>query len=103
VKRTALKRGKRIRPVSAKREAQRDVYEDAKAEVWFRDGGQCQPAKVWPEVRCDGRIDPHHIWQQGKYPSRRADPSAMVVCCAAHHDAIHNGDPRRAKRLELLH
>ena len=108
LRRTPLKRTEaqlrrtRLKPVSERREAGRDAYEDAKAAVWARDRGQCQAERRWPEVACGGRLDPHHVWPQGLYPERRCDPDAMLVVCRRHHDHIHHVDPRRARELELL-
>ncbi|MGH9095128.1 MAG: hypothetical protein ACRDXE_08200 [Acidimicrobiales bacterium] len=92
----------RLAPVSQKRRDGRDTYEDAKAAVWRRDCGTCTAELTWPEVGCGGRIDPHHVWPQGRYPERRDDPDAMTLVCRAHHDAIHHQDPVRARQLGLL-
>lgn len=97
-----MKRGGRLAPVSKKRLAERAAYEDAKTAVEYRDRGECQAERSWPEVKCWGRRDPHHIAPTGRYPERRADPDNMTTLCRGHHDAVHQVDPVRARALGLL-
>ena len=94
MRRTPLKR------VSERRAS--DEYLKAREAVWARDRGQCQAARLWREVRCGGRLDPHHIWPQGLYPERRCDPDWMIVLCRRHHTAVHQEDPAKARELGLL-
>ena len=84
---TVLRRTQLAR-VSPKRRDMQSLYERAVQTVLLRDKG-CVVARVWPEVRCSGRLDPHHVWTQRMYPERRCDPEAMVTSCRAHHDAVH--------------
>lgn len=95
-------RRSRLSPVSARRSDMRVEYERAKMKAWERDRGQCQAAKIWPEVVCAGRKDPHHIRPQGMYPELRADPDNLIVLCRAHHQAVHLQEPVKARELGLL-
>lgn len=92
-RRTALRRsaGKRAR-------SPRPVDASVVAEVVLRDGG-CVARGVVAEVRCWGRLDPHHVLPRGRGGGDTADN--LIVVCRAHHDWIH-GHPRDAIRLGLL-
>lgn len=92
----------RLSQQSDKRRAQQGEYDRARQKVFERDRGTCQAANVWPEIECWGVRDPHHVWPQGVYPERRCDPDAQIVLCRGHHDAVHFGDPIRARQLGLL-
>lgn len=102
LRRSPMKRGKPLKQRSDRRSAERDAYEAAKFQAWSRDRGQCQAERKWPEIECKGRLDPHHIASQGQYPELRCAVDNLVVLCRAHHDAIHQDDPLRARQLGLL-
>lgn len=100
-RRTPLVRKSRLRPVSEKRKAQRLDYSQAKAVVWERDTGQCQPGLHLRDGKCSTEIHPHHVWPQARYPERRCDPDVMVLSCSIHHRMIHD-NPKWAKRAGWL-
>lgn len=100
-RRTPLARRTQLRPVSKARQRQRRDYEQAKAEVWARDGGHCQPGLLLRDGKCTLEIHPHHIWTQRQYPKLRCDPDVMVCCCSYHHRLIHD-NPKWAKRAGWL-
>lgn len=77
-----------LRRVSEKRRDMQAMYERAVQTVILRDRG-CAVRERWPEVRCHGRIDPHHIAPQGRHPELRCDTTNMICACRAHHDALH--------------
>ena len=77
-----------LRRVSEKRRDLQHIYERAVQTVMLRDRG-CKVKEGWPEVRCSGRIDPHHIAPTGRYPELRCDTSNMISSCRAHHNAVH--------------
>lgn len=91
----------RLSPVSEKRAAQRGEYEDAVAAAFLRDRWSCHAEKLAGNVACGGRLDPHHVWPTGQ-GGPRCDPDNIIACCRAHHDWIHQTDPRRARELGLL-
>jgi hypothetical protein len=91
----------RLRPVSQDRLDDEDAWRDTKLAVTARDRGRCQAEIVWPEVACSGRIDPHHVWPVGA-GGPRCDVENVTSLCRAHHDAVHQSDPRRARKLGLL-
>ena len=86
--------------VSAKRRDIQNLYERAVQAVLLRDRG-CKVAEGWPEVRCHGRIDPHHIAPTGRYPELRCEVDNMICACRAHHNAVH-AYPELARMRGLL-
>ena len=88
--------------VSAKRKDEAHEYDRARTIAFLRDKGVCQAARIWLEVECSGRLDPHHIHPVGRYPELRCDPDNLVTLCRAHHSAAHDADPVRARELGLL-
>lgn len=90
-----------IRSVSAKRKAEQPEYERAVKRVFARDKGLCQAARLWPEIACAGRIDPHHRWPVGE-GGPRCDPDNILLLCRRHHDAAHVEDRAKATRLGLI-
>ena len=74
--------------VSKKRKDLQDLYQRAVQTVMLRDKG-CVIADGWPEVRCSGRLDPHHVAPTGRFPELRCEPSNIITACRAHHDAAH--------------
>ena len=88
-----------IARVSAKRRAQQGEYERAVQTVLLRDKG-CQAVHVWREVRCHGRLDPHHVLPRSR-GGALADPDNLLTLCRAHHDSAH-AYPELAKQRGLL-
>lgn len=88
--------------VSKRRSAESVEYRKAKEQAWLRDRGQCQARRIWPEIDCHGRIDPHHVAPTGRFPELRCDVDNLKCVCRGHHDAIHHQDPVRARELGLL-
>jgi hypothetical protein len=87
-----LKRGK---PMKAKAKAvPKDVYQ----QVLARDGG-CVARLLVPEVRCAGRIDPHHALMRSQGGKDTLED--LIAVCRAHHDYIH-ANPARSYELGLL-
>lgn len=71
-----------------------DVY----SEVILRDRG-CVAERVWPDVKCFGRLDPHHVLRRSQGGQDTA--ANLVTLCRAHHDAVH-ANPARSFGLGLL-
>lgn len=99
-----LKRGKplqarrRIKPESDKRAAEREDYRDAKMAMRARSGWRCAAETLVPEVRCGGRLDPHHTKLRGIHFT---DADSLDQICRAHHDWIH-AHTRQARERGLL-
>ena len=91
----------RLAQQSDKRRAESAEYARAKQRAFDRDKGQCQAKDLVPHVACAGRIDPHHVAPQGRYPELRCDVDNIRCVCRRHHDWI--GDhPLDARELGLL-
>lgn len=101
LKRSALKRRSPLARVSPKRRAQDAALKAAKAAVRARDV-TCVAGLLWPEVKCGGRLEAHHIAASGMYPELLCDEDNMRLLCAEHHRHVHHVDPRWARRLGLL-
>jgi hypothetical protein len=99
-----LKAKKRIAPVSSRRREQSVAEKDARWRdtVLWRDKGECQARRMWREVKCFGAVQAHHIAPKKNWPELRHDPVNGIGLCLAHHNAVHDGDPQRARRLKLL-
>lgn len=52
-----------------------------------------------PEVRCFGRLDPHHVLRRSQ--GGQDTPDNLVTLCRAHHDQVHR-QVARALILGLL-
>ena len=72
----------------------KDVYQ----RVLARDGG-CVARLLVPEVRCAGRIDPHHALMRSQGGKDTLED--LIAVCRAHHDYIH-ANPARSYELGLL-
>lgn len=90
-----------LKQVSPKRAAERTEYDRAVQRAFARDRHTCRAATAWPEVACQGRLDPHHIGPVSRFPELRCEVSNLAVSCRAHHDAIH-ANPVKARELGLL-
>ncbi len=114
---TALKRYKRINPISAKRRRQRAARLACVAAVLKRDGYKCT---FWAHVPqtvgafreesaslnfidppcCDGQLDVHEplMRSHGADPT---DPDQCITLCRSHHTWSHN-HPLAAEQLGLI-
>jgi hypothetical protein len=89
---STIKRGK---PIKTKVKAvPKDIYQ----QVLARDGG-CVARPLVPEVRCAGRIDPHHALMKSQGGQDTLDD--LIAVCRSHHDYIH-ANPARSYELGLL-
>lgn len=118
LKRTPLKRvpfKRRPRRFTAEQRLAHKEYVLARLRAWERDGGECQvPVLVarqraagvnlfpaWLLTPCSGRIDPHHVWPQQRYPERRADVDVLLCLCRQHHESVH-AHPAVSRQYGLL-
>ena len=104
MKRTPLQRKTPLRSTSTlarspmKRSRPKATDRAVVAQVVLRDGG-CVARSQVPEVRCAGRIDPHHVLPRGRGGK---DTTENLIClCRAHHDWVHS-NPSRAYDLGFL-
>ena len=96
----ALKRGKRIKPVSDKRRAEIELRRDVVMEVHARDR-YCQAEKLWPEIACGGPLDVHEPNARSRNQGDWLDAAKSILICRQHHSAIHE-HPRLARERGLL-
>lgn len=92
---TALRRSS---PLRASRSRSLGVDPSLRDEVMSRDRG-CRAAGLVRDVRCWGRIDPHHLRRRSQGGLDSADN--LIAVCRAHHDWIHE-HPMIASTLGLL-
>ena len=91
-----------LKPVSPKRAAERGEYDRAVQRAFARDRYRCRVVDVWPESGpCFGRITPHHIAPQGRFPELRCDVDNIMTACLKHNDWV-SDHPALAKELGLL-
>lgn len=92
MKRSPIKRGK---PIKSKiKSVPKDIYQ----QVLDRDGG-CVARSLIPDVRCVGRIDPHHALMKSQGGQDTLDD--LIAVCRSHHDYIH-ANPAISYELGLL-
>lgn len=99
MKRTPLRRGRRLRPVSKRRQAQAVDYRLARGELMLAADGECQ-------VRgpgCTGAgQDAHHVTARGRAgPLLPGEGQRLIYVCRADHDYIH-AHPGWARERGLL-
>ena len=90
----ALKRGKRLRPVSAKRAAGAEDRRDVRMELFARDRGYCllDVGNYHPVVgACAGPWTPHHIIKAWKQPPYTLE--VLVTLCARHNTWVEDNPP----------
>lgn len=97
-RKTELKRGQPIKRGKPITKRSRAVPKDVYAQVLARDGG-CVARLLVPEIRCQGRIDPHHALMRSQGGKDTLED--LIAVCRAHHDWIHN-HPARSYELGLL-
>jgi hypothetical protein len=90
---TALKRGEPIKRTRAK-----PVPSSLYQQVLARDLG-CVARDTVRQIRCMGRIDPHHILPRGRGGADTLEN--LVSLCRAHHDWVHD-HPAESYDLGLL-
>lgn len=88
---------KRITPLRPGRKS-RGVPSELREEVARRDG-DCRGRALIPEVKCWGRLDPHHVLRRSQ--GGKDEASNLVTLCRSHHDWVH-AHPADSKRLGLL-
>ncbi|MEM8873640.1 MAG: HNH endonuclease signature motif containing protein [Planctomycetota bacterium] len=91
---TPLKRGTsqltrrtKLRPMSAKREAERLIRKAVRVRVLARDKGRCQLRVVG--VCTSHAVDVHEVRPRGR-GGDYLDPDNCVAACRACHDHVHN-------------
>jgi len=90
---TPLKRGEPI-----KRSRSKPVPSSLYQQVLARDLG-CKARDTVRQIRCFGRIDPHHILPRGRGGADTLEN--LVSLCRAHHDWVHD-HPAESYDLGLL-
>lgn len=98
MKRSPLQRKTPLRAKSRPKSKPRPVPADVYAEVVRRDMG-CVAQRLVPEVRCVGRLDPHHVLMRSQGGPDTVDN--LKTLCRAHHDWVH-ANPARSYELDLL-
>lgn len=97
-RKTELKRGEPIRRGQPIKKRVKVVPKGIYAQVLARDGG-CVARALVPDIRCHGRIDPHHALMRSQGGQDTLED--MIAVCRAHHDWIH-ANPARSYELGLL-
>lgn len=95
---STLKQGSNLSRKKAPRRRSLAVDKDLYTSVLARDGG-CVARTMIPEVRCFGRIDPHHQLMRSQGGKDSLDN--LIAVCRSHHDWIH-GHPARSYEMDLL-
>lgn len=99
---TFSKKPKPMKRMSDKRAAELDAYDELVTRVKRRAGGKCEAERRWPEVRCAGPLDPHHVNAGMGGRKLVCEISDLLLICRAHHDEIHQVDPQGARERGLL-
>lgn len=98
MKRSPLKRKTPLRTRSTLKSKPKPVPSDIYAEVVLRDKG-CVAQRIVPEVKCAGRLDPHHVLMRSQGGQDTAEN--LKTLCRAHHDWVH-AHPAASYDLDLL-
>lgn len=78
-------RRSRIKPVSAKRLAERDARDEVRETTFRRAGFRCQAPDGQFGIRCSGSLECHEKFTRGTTPGSHLDDSVTVALCHAHH------------------
>lgn len=98
-RKTELKRTGALKPTGkGMKKRVKAVPKDVYQQVLARDGG-CVARTLVPQVRCAGRIDPHHALMRSQGGKDTLDD--LIAVCRAHHDHIH-ANPAQSYALGLL-
>jgi hypothetical protein len=97
-RKTELKRGNSLKQTKPMKKRVKAVPKDIYQQVLARDGG-CVARTLVPEVKCAGRIDPHHALMKSQGGKDTLDD--LIAVCRAHHDHIH-ANPAQSYELGLL-
>lgn len=92
-----LKRGKRLQPVSAKRQKQQRQEDDVKRQAIVRDRGCVAKTRV-PEVACWGPLDKHELIKRSAWPKGALVLDNVVIVCRRHHEWIEEDFERAVER-----
>jgi hypothetical protein len=96
---SALKRHKRLKPVSDKRRDEREAWAECVRVVHERSQGRCEALPLWPH-RCEGPKHLHHVATRKRRPDLRNDPANILDLCRLAHDFAHaNNDAAEALGL----
>ena len=76
----------RLRPQSAKRQAEADERFDVRSVTWHRAGGHCEAERLVPAVACGGPLDVDEIAPRSALPGGHLDPANTALLCRRHHD-----------------
>lgn len=100
MKRSPLRRKTPLKrtPFVVRRKKAQGVPKDIYAQVVLRDQG-CRASLLAPDVRCFGRLDPHHVLRKSQGGPDTLDN--LVLLCRAHHDHVHR-NPAWSKSVGLL-
>lgn len=82
-----MKRRTRLRPVSAKRSAERDTRAQVRETTLRRAMFRCQAPGAFG-IRCRGLLDVHEVFPRGANPGSHLDDTVTLALCRAHHDYV---------------
>jgi hypothetical protein len=97
-RKTELKRSGSINKGKPLKKTVKAVPKDIYQQVLARDGG-CVARSLVEQVRCAGRIDPHHALMKSQGGKDTLED--LIAVCRAHHDWIH-ANPAKSYELGLL-
>jgi hypothetical protein len=97
-RKTELKRSGSLNKGKPMKKTVKAVPKDIYQQVLARDGG-CVARTLVEQIRCAGRIDPHHALMKSQGGKDTLDD--LISVCRAHHDWIH-ANPAMSYELGLL-
>jgi hypothetical protein len=77
----------RIKPVSEKRLAERDVRAAVRETTLRRAGFRCQAPGEFG-LRCSGPLDCHETYTRGTTPGSHLDDTITIALCRTHHSYV---------------
>jgi 5-methylcytosine-specific restriction endonuclease McrA len=80
-----LKRRKPLRPVSAKRLAEKPLRDEVRRITLARAGYRCQAPGLFGIVCGGGELEVHEIHSRGTTPGSHLDDTVTVALCPRHH------------------
>lgn len=94
-----MERGRGLRPVSKKREAEEAARREVRQIVRSRDRA-CRAKGAVPDVHCNGPLDVHEVIPRSAWAKGYLVVDNCVLVCRAHHDWI-DDNPDQAHELGL--
>jgi len=91
----------RLKPVSAKRLAEREQRAEVREVTLRRAGYRCEAPSAFG-LRCGGVLDVHETFPRGANPGSHLDSTITVALCRIHHSYV-TDHPQEAHDVGLRH